>query len=259
MAIDKDLQALTYSKNKLEFYKDKIIFVNSDFKNIVQILKDHNIEKVDGILVDLGVSSYQIDTPERGFSYAYDGKLDMRMDLNASLSAYDVVNNYDEESLANVIYNYGEEVKARQIAKQIVKQRQIKPIETTFELKELIDKVYNNKFLKGVSKKTFQAIRIEVNGELDYLEQVLQNMIDRLAVGGRLAVISFHSLEDRIIKNIFKLNSQDCICDINIPVCKCNHKASIKLITKKPIISNEKELSQNSRASSAKLRIIEKL
>lgn len=259
IGIDKDDDALFSSKQRLKDY-DFVTFVKSDFKNYKNILAELGIDKVDGILLDLGVSSYQIDTAERGFSFKHNGPLDMRMDKTQSFSAYDVVNTYSEEKLAKVIYEYGEEKFARPIARNIVKERSVSPIETTEKLNEIIEHTIPRKLWgSGASRKTFQAIRIEVNGELTGLESVVRDMIESLKSGGRLCIITFHSLEDRIIKNVFKEYSTDCICDKSIPVCVCGHKASVKLINKKPILASETELEENSRSSCAKLRIIEKL
>ena len=248
IAIDKDNEALTYSKEKLKNYSN-VIFVKSDFKNFKNILADLKISGVDGVLLDLGVSSHQIDTPNRGFSYRFNGELDMRMDQNQVLTAKQIVNTYSEADLARIIYTYGEESFSRLIAKQIVKER------------EIIEKVIPKKFQVGgsVCKKTFQALRIEVNGELNNLDVVLLDMVNALNKGGRLCVITFHSLEDRIVKNVFKELSTDCICDKSVPICVCNHKAQVKLINKKPILATNTELEINKRSASAKLRIVEKI
>lgn len=260
IAIDKDNEALTYSKEKLKNYSN-VIFVKSDFKNFKNILADLKISGVDGVLLDLGVSSHQIDTPNRGFSYRFNGELDMRMDQNQVLTAKQIVNTYSEADLARIIYTYGEESFSRLIAKQIVKEREINEITTTMQLKEIIEKVIPKKFQVGgsVCKKTFQALRIEVNGELNNLDVVLLDMVNALNKGGRLCVITFHSLEDRIVKNVFKELSTDCICDKSVPICVCNHKAQVKLINKKPILATNTELEINKRSASAKLRIVEKI
>lgn len=259
IGIDKDDDALRASKERLKEY-DFVKFVKSDFKNYKNILKDLNISGVDGVLLDLGVSSYQIDTAERGFSFKFDGPLDMRMDKTQDFSAYDVVNCYSESELSKVIFEYGEESFARVVAKNIVKAREIKPIETTGELNAIVEKSIPRKLWgNGASRKTFQAIRIEVNGELSGLEQAVRDMIDSLNKGGRLCIITFHSLEDRIVKNVFKECSTGCLCDKHLPVCVCGHKATVKLVNKKPIVADEGELENNSRSSCAKLRIVEKL
>lgn len=260
IAFDKDDDALAHTTQKLSKYGDKVIFVKSDFKLMYEKVRELGIQQVDGILLDLGVSSYQIDTPDRGFSYRFDAKLDMRMDRASSLTAYEVVNTYSREDLIRILYNYGEENFAKAIVNKIVEARNGKNIETTGELVSLIESAIPKKFWgKGsVAKKTFQAIRIEVNGELDGLDVAINKMIDLLNPQGRLAIITFHSLEDRIVKQVFKLRSLDCICDKTIPVCICNHKSDIVLVSKKPIEATKEELENNKRSSSAKLRILEK-
>ncbi len=260
IAFDKDDDALMSTGEKLKVYGDKVTFVKSDFKNMYEKVHDLNIQQVDGILLDLGVSSYQIDTAERGFSYRFDGKLDMRMDRTSKLSAYEVVNFYSSEDLIRILYNYGEENFAKAIVSKIVEARKVKAIETTGELVALVESAIPKKFWgKGsVAKKTFQAIRIEVNGELDGLDVAINKMIDLLAPGGRLAIITFHSLEDRIVKQVFKERATDCICDKSLPFCVCNHKSDVVMVSKKPIIATKEELDNNKRSSSAKLRVIEK-
>lgn len=261
ICFDKDLEALTVSKQRLSNFKNNFHFIHSDFHNYLEKLIDFGIKKVDGVLIDLGVSSYQLDNSERGFSYMNDGKLDMRMDSTQKLSAYDVVNYYNEQNLTNILYNYGEEQFTKSIVRNIIKKREEKPIETTKELVDIINASVPTKVRidKSSVKRVFQAIRIEVNGELSGLETTLKNIIKSLNKGGRLAVLTFHSLEDRIVKNVFKEESTNCICDKKLPVCVCNHKASITLINKKPIIASEQEMQENSRSKSAKLRVIEKL
>ena len=261
IAIDKDQDALSHSTLKLSPYQNRVTFVKSDFKEMTQVLDNLGIESVDGILLDLGVSSHQIDTASRGFSYRFDGKLDMRMDQNARLTAYDVVNSYDARKLERVLFVYGEESFAKTIVRNIVKQREIKPIETTLELVKIIEDSIPKKFWgKGsVAKKIFQAIRIEVNHELEDLDVAINGMIDRLSSGGRIAIITFHSLEDRIVKQVFKEHTVGCICDKSVPICVCNHKADAKLVNKKPIEASKQELENNKRSSSAKLRVLEKL
>ena len=261
IAIDKDTDALSHSTLKLSPYKDRVTFVKSDFKDMVKVLDELGIDKVDGILLDLGVSSHQIDTAERGFSYRYEGKLDMRMDRESKLSAYDVVNHYDSSKLERVLYVYGEESFARPIVRNIVKARSEKPIETTLELVKLVEDAIPKKFWGrgSVAKKTFQAIRIEVNHELEDLDTAINSMISRLNTGGRIAIITFHSLEDRIVKQVFKEHIVDCICDKSVPICVCNHKRDAVLVNKKPIEATKEELEYNKRSSSAKLRVLEKL
>ena len=261
IAIDKDQNALNHSTLKLSPYQNRVTFVKSDFKDMTQVLDNLGIDQVDGILLDLGVSSHQIDTAERGFSYRFDGKLDMRMDRDARLTAYDVVNHYDARKLERVLFVYGEESFAKTIVRNIVKQREIKPIETTLELVKIVEGSIPKKFWgKGsVAKKTFQAIRIEVNHELEDLDVAINGMISRLSTGGRIAIITFHSLEDRIVKQVFKEHTIGCICDKTVPICVCNHKADAKLVNKKPIEASKKELDTNKRSSSAKLRVLEKI
>lgn len=260
IGIDKDDTALAVCKERLKDFSN-VVFVKSDFKNFKNVVEDLNISGVDGILLDLGVSSHQIDTPERGFSYRFDGELDMRMDKTQSLTAYDVVNKYSEAELARIIYLYGEENFSRSIARKIVEVRRANPIKTTMQLKEIVESAIPKKFHGAGSpcKKTFQAIRIEVNSELDGLDTVIYDMVEKLNPGGRLAIITFHSLEDRIVKNVFKELSTNCICDKSIPVCVCNHKASVSLVNRKPIVATNTELESNKRSSSAKLRVVEKL
>ena len=261
ICFDQDGDAIEACKRRLSPFSC-VSFVNDNFKNAKAVLNAMGISKVDGILADLGVSSHQIDTPERGFSYLLDGTLDMRMDVRQQKSAFDVVNFYSQEQLKNIIYKYGEEPFAPKIAAAIVKARAKGEIATTAQLKQVIESVFPKRMIfgkGGVSKKTFQAIRIEVNGELELLQGAVEDFISLLAPGGRLAVITFHSLEDRIVKNAFKLAATDCICPPKTPVCICGHKAQIKLITKKPILPSETELATNSRSHSAKLRVVEKL
>lgn len=262
IGFDKDDDAVATCREKFKAF-DNVEVIKSDFKNAPTILKDKGLDgKIDGILIDLGVSSYQIDSAERGFSFLHNGRLDMRMDQTQELTAYDVVNFYSERELLRILYDYGEENNAKNIVRNILKAREKKPIETTFELKEIVESSFPKKVIYGkggVSKQTFQAIRIEVNGELKGLEECLDRLAKMLNHGGRMAVISFHSLEDRIVKNVFKLASTDCICPPKTPICICGHKAIAKLITRKPITATQKELEQNSRSASAKLRVIEKL
>lgn len=261
IGIDKDSEALAYSKKRLKDYKNAV-FVKSDFKNFNKILENLKIDNVDAVLIDLGVSSHQIDTAERGFSFRFNARLDMRMDTTQEKTAFDVVNFYTKEQLTKILYDYGEERFAPQIVNNILKHRKIKLIETTKELNDIIEECLPKKIVfksGGAGKKTFQAIRIEVNDELKGLETALNDIIARLNVGGRLAVLSFHSLEDRIVKNVFKLNSTNCICPPQTPICICGHKASIKPITKKPLIASISEQNKNPRSTSAKLRIVEKI
>lgn len=260
IAIDKDEDALTVCRERLK--GGNVKFVHSDFKELTQVLDQLGIDKVDGILADLGVSSYQIDNPERGFSYmASDAPLDMRMDATASLTAKDIVNNYSETELIRIMRDYGEEKFAKAIAKNILLERQKSPIESCGQLVAIIDKSVP-RFSKNQgghpAKRTFQALRIEVNKELDGLEQFVKDAVERLNPDGRLAVITFHSLEDRAVKHSFTDLATDCICPPNLPVCVCNHRAQGTVLTKKPILPSEEEQKANSRSQSAKLRVFVK-
>ncbi|MBE7020402.1 MAG: 16S rRNA (cytosine(1402)-N(4))-methyltransferase RsmH [Ruminococcaceae bacterium] len=262
IGIDRDKEALKAAGERLSDLKCKVITVHSNYSEIKNVLKELNIDKVDGILADLGVSSYQLDNEKRGFSYRFDSPLDMRMDQEMGITARDVVNGYEFSELFRIIRDYGEERFAKSIASNIVKRREIKPIETTFELVEIINSSMPQKIaLKGPhkAKRTFQAIRIEVNQELTLLTGAVKDFFTSLKVGGRLAVITFHSLEDRIVKNVFNDYTKGCICPKDFPVCVCGNTPKGKLINKKPIIADEKELDENLRASSAKLRVIEKV
>lgn len=260
-AFDRDQEAIVASKERLKEF-DNVTFIHDNYKNAKEDLDNLGVAGVDGVLIDLGVSSPQLDHGERGFSFLHEGRLDMRMDRRQKLSAYEVVNTYPREKLVEILYKYGEESNAKNIVQKIMEAREKSPIETTMELKNIVESAFPKKVIYGkggVSKQTFQAIRIEVNGELDGLEQALSDLAGKLSSGGRMAVISFHSLEDRIVKNLFKNLSTDCICPPKTPVCICGHKASVKLINKKPITASKEELEFNPRSSSAKLRIIEKL
>lgn len=262
IASDKDEEALKVSTERLAKISNNFKTVKSDFKQFSKILDNLNIDKIDGVLLDLGVSSYQLDNVERGFSYIHDAPLDMRMDKSNSLTAEIVVNDYTAEQLTKIFYQYGEEPFTKNIVKNIVEQRKTKRIATTKQLADIIKQSVPKKvqIQKGnPCKRVFQAVRIEVNGELTNLENTIYQMIDRLKVGGRIAIITFHSLEDRIVKDAFKFCATGCICPKNIPICVCGHKASIKLINKKPLVANEVEQQQNSRSLSAKLRVAEKI
>ena len=258
IGIDRDQEALNAAGIKLKEFNN-VKYVHGNHDDILQILADLNIEKVDGILLDLGVSSYQIDNDERGFSYMKDSPLDMRMDQTQEFSAWDVVNKYKEEDLANIIYKYGEEKFSRRIANKICIERKQKPIETTFELVKIIESVVPfNKKEGHPAKRTFQAIRIEVNSELQPLYDTICNCIKALNPKGRLCVITFHSLEDGIVKKAMQDLSGKCTCPPGLPYCVCGAKSYGTIVTKKPIIPSEKELLDNSRSKSAKLRIFEK-
>ena len=261
ICFDKDTDALTFAKTRLSDHLNKITFVNNNFANIDEELDNLGIEKVDGILADLGVSSYQIDTAERGFSFMRDARLDMRMNKTQKLDAYKVVNEYSEEDLTRIMFAYGEEKNSRQIARKICKIREAKPIETTFELRDIIVSSYPPKFQHKPSlcNKVFQAIRIEVNNELNDLPISIEKMLRYLNKFGRICIITFHPLEDRIVKQLFKLHSTNCVCPPKIPQCICGHKADVQLITRHPIVPTDNELLENSRSGSAKLRVAEKL
>lgn len=260
IGFDRDLDAVKVCKDRFK-NDENIEVIKANYKDAPSILKEMGINKIDGVLIDLGVSSYQIDNGERGFSFLHEGRLDMRMDRDQSLTAFDVVNTYSKERLLEILYKYGEEDNARKIVENIIAYRNQMPIETTTQLRDIIEQSYSKKLLfgkGGVSKKTFQAIRIEVNGELSGLEECLKEFVDMLNDGGRMAVITFHSLEDRIVKNVFKDCVMGCICPPKTPICICNHKAKGVLVSRKPITASEKELEENSRSSSAKLRIFER-
>ncbi len=262
IGIDQDSNAICAAKEHLAPFLDKVTFVNDNFSHVETILDQLGIEKVDGFLLDIGVSSYQLDTAERGFSYMQDAPLDMRMDERRDFSAYDVVNTYSEEELARVIYEYGEERWAKRIAQFIVQARAQTPIQTTFELVEIIKKAVPKGARKDgphPAKRTFQAIRIEVNGELEILERTIDAMTKHLNVGGRLAIITFHSLEDRIVKNAFRKQENPCTCPPEFPVCVCGKVPLAKVMTRKPILPSAEELEQNHRARSAKLRVLERI
>ncbi|QNM15600.1 MULTISPECIES: 16S rRNA (cytosine(1402)-N(4))-methyltransferase RsmH [Fusobacterium] len=259
ISIDQDDQAIEFAKKRLEKYGSKWMVFKNNFENLDIVLYSAGVDKVDGILMDIGVSSTQLDDPSRGFSYRYDTKLDMRMNQNSKLSAYEVVNEYSEEELARIIYEYGEERNSRKIARFICETRVEKPIETTGELVTIIKRAYPARAQKHPAKKTFQAIRIEVNRELEVLDRAIDKAIDALKVGGRLGIITFHSLEDRLVKNKFRDLATACKCPPGLPVCVCGGKAKVKLITRKPIIPNGEEIEFNNRAHSSKLRVVERL
>ncbi|MCI1931349.1 MAG: 16S rRNA (cytosine(1402)-N(4))-methyltransferase RsmH [Clostridia bacterium] len=262
IGIDQDINAIEAAGKKLEQFKDKITLVHDNFSNIKAIMKNLGIEKVDGFLLDIGVSSYQLDEAKRGFSYMQDAPLDMRMDVSADLSAYDVVNGYTQKQLDDVIFNYGEERWAKRIAQFIVEERKKKPIESTFELVDIIKKAVPKGARKDgphPAKRTFQAIRIEVNHELDILERTIDDMTEILNPRGRLCIITFHSLEDRIVKNTFRKQENPCTCPPEFPVCVCGKKPLGKVITRKPILPSDEEIEENHRSRSAKLRILERI
>ena len=262
IAIDKDEEALAFAKQRLAEYADKVTFVYSDFKRADEVLDELNIDNIDGVLMDLGVSSYQLDAAERGFSYRFDAPLDMRMDKTQFLTAFNVVNEYNEMDIADILFRYGEERYARKIAANIIRYRADNTIRTTGQLAEIVEKSYPPKErFKGGNpcKRTFQAIRIEVNGELRELDEIIGKLAERLNKGGRICVITFHSLEDRIVKREFQYLEAKCICPPKQPVCTCNKVQTVKIITKKPVVASEEELAVNSRAQSAKLRVAERV
>jgi len=258
IGIDRDENAIAAATRHCQSSAFQII--HNNFHNMPQILQDLNIPAVDGILLDLGVSSHQLDTPERGFSYRYEGPLDMRMDTTSKISAYDIVNSYTEKDLANLIFTYGEERHSRRIARAICEARSTAPIETTLQLAHIIERTSHKKFgAPHPAMRTFMAIRILVNDEISPLGGVLENIINCLIPSGRIAVISFHSLEDRIVKTTFQKIASPCECPRDIPYCICGKKPGIRIISKKPILPTPEELTRNSRAHSAKLRVAERL
>lgn len=262
IGIDQDAEALSAAKERLSEFGDRVIYINDNFKNIVKILDEQQISQIDGMVLDLGVSSYQLDNSERGFSYMKSAPLDMRMNRQNEFSAYDVVNGYTEEKLTDIFYRYGEENWSKRVAKFIAERRKDAPIKTTGELSEIIKAAIPQGARKDElhpEKRIFQAIRIEVNGELELLKGAIEDIVSRLKKGGRLAVITFHSLEDRIVKQVFSELGKGCTCPADFPVCVCGKKPEIKIITKKPILPGGYELAENSRSKSAKLRVAEKL
>lgn len=259
--IDQDEAAIEAAGERLRPYGEKVTILRDNYRNGVTALKEFGVEGVDGIVLDLGVSSYQFDTAERGFSYRYDTALDMRMDQRSSLSAKEIVNHYSENELFHIIKDYGEDPFAKNIAKHIVREREKGEIKTTFELNEIIKGAIPAKMRQGgghPSKRTYQAIRIECNHELEVLRDSLDEMISFLNPGGRICIITFHSLEDRIVKNAFRTNESPCICPPEFPVCTCGRKSMGKVITRKPILPSREELESNNRSKSAKLRVFQR-
>lgn len=259
---DRDKNAIRAASERLKDYSDKVIFINDNFSSLDRIIKEYSIDNLGGVLADLGCSSHQFDTPERGFSYMHDAPLDMRMDVDAPLSAYNVVNEYTEEALKRIIFAYGEERYAPKIAARIVAARTASPIKTTGELADIIKSAMPAAAkVNGPhpAKRTFQAIRIEVNAELDAIEPLIKTAGKALAESGRIAIISFHSLEDRIVKQSYKNLAEGCTCPRDFPICVCGNKPTLKEITKKPILPTEDELNENPRSRSAKLRVAERL
>ena len=257
IALDQDKEAIEAAKENLKDFSN-VIFVNSNFEKIDQVLRDLGFDYIDGALMDIGVSSYQIDNADRGFSYMKDGPLDMRMNQENELTAEIIVNEYSQDELEKLFFEYGEEKFSRLIAKNIIKAREDYRIDTTFKLKDIVTKSIKSNEAHP-EKRVFQALRIEVNRELDVLKDTIDKVVDHLNKDGRLAIITFHSLEDRIVKNKFKDLATDCICPPEFPVCVCNHKAKVKIITRKPITASKKELKENSRAKPAKLRVCQRI
>ena len=261
IGIDQDEAAIEAASVRLKDFGEKVTIIRSNYCDMKSKLHELGIDKVDGIVLDLGVSSYQLDTADRGFSYREDAPLDMRMDQRSEMTARDIVNDYSEMDLYRVIRDYGEDKFAKNIARHIVRERAKRPIETTGELTEVIRHAIPMKFQKKTghpAKRTFQAIRIELNRELDVLRDSLDDMIDMLNPGGRLCIITFHSLEDRIVKSAFKKNENPCTCPSDFPVCVCGKVSKGRVITRKPILPSEEEMEVNSRSKSAKLRIFER-
>mgnify|MGYP005845259797 CR=1 FL=1 len=261
IGIDQDADAIKAATDRLKEFADRVTIVRNNYCNIADVLDELGIVKVDGIILDLGVSSYQLDTAERGFTYNVDAPLDMRMDQRQQITAKDIVNTYSEFDLYRIIRDYGEDKFAKNIAKHIVNERQKKPITTAGELSEIIRESIPMKVQKtggNPAKRTFQAIRIELNHELEVLQDNLDTMIDLLNPGGRICIITFHSLEDRIVKTNFKRNENPCTCPSDFPVCVCGKKSKGRVITRKPVLPGERELAENSRSKSAKLRVFER-
>ena len=262
IAIDRDDAAIRAATERLSDYLDRVTFVRNNFSSAAEVCRELGIDKIDGILLDLGVSSYQLDTAERGFTHNTDAPLDMRMDRRGELDAYTVVNTYSAEELKRVIWEYGEERFAPKIAQAIVRRREQKPIESTGELVDIIKSAIPAAAREGghhPAKRTFQAIRIEVNGELDAIEPAIRRAKDIMAEGGRIVIITFHSLEDRIVKQTYADMASGCTCPRSLPICVCGKKPEVKVLTKKPILPSERELEENPRSRSAKLRVCEKL
>lgn len=262
VAIDQDASAVAVATQRLSALGKNTAVVRSNFCEIASVCRGLGIEKIDGVLLDLGVSSYQLDTAERGFSYSADAPLDMRMDDRATLSAYDVVNTYSEQELKRILFEYGEERFAPAIASAIVRKRQSAPIATTAELSDIIKYAMPPSAREGghhPAKRSFQAIRIEVNRELDVIEPAIRDAVSMLGSGGRIAIITFHSLEDRIVKQTFASLASGCTCPKDFPICVCNNKPKVRIVNKKPILPSREELEENPRSRSAKLRIAEKI
>jgi len=262
ICFDRDKSAIKAATERLKDYLDRITFINDNFSSFETAIREMNIQNLGGVLADLGCSSFQFDSPERGFSYMHDAELDMRMDTDSPLNAYKVINEYSESDLKRIIFEYGEERFAPRIASEICRRRAEAPIKTTYELTEIIkSSIPKAARIDGPhpAKRTFQAIRIEVNGELDVIEPMIRSASAALVPGGRIAIISFHSLEDRIVKQTYRSLSQGCTCPRDFPVCVCGNKPTVKEINKKPTLPTKEELDNNPRSRSAKLRIAEKI
>ncbi len=262
IGIDQDIEAISAAIKRLDEFSDKVIAVNRNFSEIKSILEDAGVDKIDGAVMDLGVSSYQLDNGERGFSYMHDAPLDMRMNRSNPKNAYDVVNTYSQNELTKIFYEYGEEKWSARIAQFIADRRKDAPIKTTGELSDIIKAAIPKAArMDGghPAKRVFQAIRIEVNGELDILKQAVCDFVDVLKPGGVLSIITFHSLEDRIVKKTFQELAKGCVCPKSFPVCVCGKTPEVKILTSKPVLPSEKELDENSRSKSAKLRAVVKL
>jgi len=255
LAIDRDKDTLDNTRRQLT--DNRVRFIEGDFRDLSVLLDEEGIKQADGIMIDLGVSSFQLDQAERGFSFHEDARLDMRMDRSEPISAWDVVNQYDPADIADILFRYGEEKYARSIAAAIVRQRIIKPIDTTLQLVEIIQGAVPAKYRreKHPARKTFQALRIEVNRELEAIEEVMPQAVEVLRPSGHLCIISFHSLEDRIVKTFMQKESKECVCPPGLPVCICKHQPRLRIIARKPIIADEEECEANPRARSAKLRV----
>lgn len=258
IATDKDSTAFRHCTEKFSD-DDRVVVFNTSFTNIRVLSKIESVKGFDGIMADLGVSSFQLDDPGEGFTYRTDTPLDMRMDKKAGIPASEVLNTFDEKEIADILYNFGEEKKSRVIARKVVERRKNKPFETSDQLKELLSEVTPGHMLPKMMSRVFQALRIYVNDELGELKEFLSNAVDLLNPGGRICIISFHSLEDRIVKEFFKYEASDCVCPPEIPVCVCDKEARLKIITRKPIIPSDDELKVNNRSRSAKLRVAEKI
>lgn len=262
IGIDQDLNALEAARENLKDFQDNIIFVHSNYEKLNNIIMEYSPQGIDGILFDIGVSSHQLDEKERGFSYMQDAPLDMRMDQSGEFSAWDLVNKYPEEKIAKIIWEYGEENWAKRIAQFIVEARQKRTIDTTGELVDIIKAAIPAGARKAgphPAKRTFQAIRIAVNRELEVLDNTLDTALNWTKKGGRIGVISFHSLEDRIVKDKFKYWAQDCVCPPELPICQCDKQSMVKILTRKPVTAGKRELEKNPRSRSAKFRAVEKI